>query len=291
MLPGPRGSGSLIGGTAIAASMRREAFEALGMVAASGGVQDAQEGCGLADIKEIERPLGQQRPASVGPARGLRLRAPTVAATIGILAVVGVSGMIALREQPFRKPEVVAVVDAGCRLSCRNFRNQVRSRDGDDRRRQDHPCPEGGRRGAGERRHRHPRSFGHRPGSEGRPYSGQGVDRRRRKRTAADPRRRRPAGVRRLCTAMVGRARRARGDRARRAWRFPDGHAGGARQIAGGGDAGVCFPGQQHRPLDAGGPSARARDRHAGGVGAVRLSERQPRPQHADGGRAAVPRT
>lgn len=61
------------------------------------------EGCGLADIKDIEQPLGQ----ALGPQRkGTgRLRPGTVAAAFGVLAVIGVSGAIALREQPFRKPE------------------------------------------------------------------------------------------------------------------------------------------------------------------------------------------
>jgi uncharacterized protein len=65
-------------------------------------------GCGLADIgKEIERPLGQtlrpQRVASRGVSPG------AVAAMIAVLAVIGVSGAIALREKPFRKPQEVAV--------------------------------------------------------------------------------------------------------------------------------------------------------------------------------------
>lgn len=65
-------------------------------------------GCGLADIgKDIERPLGQtlrpQRPASRG------LSAGTLGAAVAFLAVVGISGAIALREKPFRKPEEMAV--------------------------------------------------------------------------------------------------------------------------------------------------------------------------------------
>jgi polysaccharide deacetylase 2 family uncharacterized protein YibQ len=62
----------------------------------------------LADIgKDIERPLGQaprsQRPAS----RGVSGRA--VVATLAVLAVIGTSAAIALREKPFRKPEEIAV--------------------------------------------------------------------------------------------------------------------------------------------------------------------------------------
>ncbi|WP_192245666.1 divergent polysaccharide deacetylase family protein [Mesorhizobium silamurunense] len=62
----------------------------------------------MADIgKDIERPLGQtlrpQRPAARGISAG------TLGAAVAILAVIGVSGAIALREKPFRKPEEMAV--------------------------------------------------------------------------------------------------------------------------------------------------------------------------------------
>lgn len=62
----------------------------------------------MADIgKDIERPLGQtlrpQRPASRGISGG------AVAAAVAVLAVIGVSGAIALREKPFRKPQEIAV--------------------------------------------------------------------------------------------------------------------------------------------------------------------------------------
>lgn len=65
-------------------------------------------GCGLADIdKDIERPLGQtirlQRPAARGISAG------ALGAAVAVLAVVGISGAIALREKPFRKPEGMAV--------------------------------------------------------------------------------------------------------------------------------------------------------------------------------------
>ncbi|PBC05930.1 divergent polysaccharide deacetylase family protein [Mesorhizobium sp. WSM3860] len=62
----------------------------------------------MADIgKDIERSLGQtlrpQRPAS------RNLGAGTLGAAVAILAVVGISGAIALREKPFRKPQETAV--------------------------------------------------------------------------------------------------------------------------------------------------------------------------------------
>lgn len=59
----------------------------------------------MADIdKDIERPLGQ----AVRPPRAAnRISAGTVAAALVVLAVIGVSGVIALRDKPFRK--VVAV--------------------------------------------------------------------------------------------------------------------------------------------------------------------------------------
>ncbi|MCF6111332.1 divergent polysaccharide deacetylase family protein [Mesorhizobium muleiense] len=58
----------------------------------------------MADIgSDIERPLGQ----AVRPPRAARrISAGVVAATVVVLAVIGVSGAIALRERPFRKPEV-----------------------------------------------------------------------------------------------------------------------------------------------------------------------------------------
>jgi polysaccharide deacetylase 2 family uncharacterized protein YibQ len=61
----------------------------------------------LADIgKDIERPLGQ----AVRPPRAARgFSAGAVAATLLVLAVIGVSGAIALRERPFRKPQEAAV--------------------------------------------------------------------------------------------------------------------------------------------------------------------------------------
>lgn len=57
--------------------------------------------------KDIERPLGQtlrpQRPASRGVSAG------TLVAAVAVLAVIGISGAIALREKPFRKPQEIAV--------------------------------------------------------------------------------------------------------------------------------------------------------------------------------------
>ena len=63
-------------------------------------------------MKEIERPLGQG--ARSRASRGLP-NARLVAAVCGVLAVVAVSGAIALRDKPFRKPapEVAAVPQQG----------------------------------------------------------------------------------------------------------------------------------------------------------------------------------
>lgn len=64
-------------------------------------------GQGLADIgKDIERPLGQSVRA---PRAAGKVNAGVIAATVVVLAVVGVSGAIALRGQPFRKPQEVTV--------------------------------------------------------------------------------------------------------------------------------------------------------------------------------------
>ncbi|CCV10895.1 divergent polysaccharide deacetylase family protein [Mesorhizobium sp. STM 4661] len=61
----------------------------------------------MADIgKDIERPLGQ----AVRPPRAAnRISTGAVVAALVVLAVISVSGAIALREKPFRKPEVTAV--------------------------------------------------------------------------------------------------------------------------------------------------------------------------------------
>ncbi|WP_296739154.1 divergent polysaccharide deacetylase family protein [Mesorhizobium sp.] len=57
--------------------------------------------------KDIERPLGQtlrpQRSAS------RRINPAILVAALAVLAVVGISGAIALREKPFRKPQEIAV--------------------------------------------------------------------------------------------------------------------------------------------------------------------------------------
>ena len=61
----------------------------------------------MADIgKDIERPLGQtvRAPRAAG-----KVSAGMIAASAVVLAVVGVSAAIALREKPFRKPQEVAV--------------------------------------------------------------------------------------------------------------------------------------------------------------------------------------
>jgi polysaccharide deacetylase 2 family uncharacterized protein YibQ len=61
----------------------------------------------LADLgKSIDRPLGQ---AIRAPRAGGKVSAGAVASVAVVLAVVGVSGAIALRERPFRKPQEVAV--------------------------------------------------------------------------------------------------------------------------------------------------------------------------------------
>lgn len=63
----------------------------------------------MADMKDIERPLGQGLP----PRRTAkaRLNRGSAVAVVAVLAVVGVSGAIALRDSPFRKPqpEIVSV--------------------------------------------------------------------------------------------------------------------------------------------------------------------------------------
>ncbi|MBZ9675529.1 divergent polysaccharide deacetylase family protein [Mesorhizobium sp. ES1-1] len=56
--------------------------------------------------KDIERPLGQ----TVRPPRVARkVSSGAIVASLAVLAIVGVSGAIALREKPFRKPQQVAV--------------------------------------------------------------------------------------------------------------------------------------------------------------------------------------
>jgi polysaccharide deacetylase 2 family uncharacterized protein YibQ len=61
----------------------------------------------LADIKDIERPLGQ----AIQPRRdgARRFGAGSVVAAVVVLAVIGVSSAIALREKPFRKPDAEVV--------------------------------------------------------------------------------------------------------------------------------------------------------------------------------------
>lgn len=61
----------------------------------------------MADIvKDIERPLGQ---TVRSPRVARSISSGAVAATLAVLAVVGISGAIALREKPFRKPEAATV--------------------------------------------------------------------------------------------------------------------------------------------------------------------------------------
>ncbi|AMX95273.1 MULTISPECIES: divergent polysaccharide deacetylase family protein [Mesorhizobium] len=61
----------------------------------------------MTDIgKDIERPLGQ----AVRPPRAAgKLSGGAIMATVAVLVVAGISGAIALREKPFRKPQQVAV--------------------------------------------------------------------------------------------------------------------------------------------------------------------------------------
>ncbi|MEI8718949.1 divergent polysaccharide deacetylase family protein [Mesorhizobium sp. ISC11] len=61
----------------------------------------------MTDIgKDIERPLGQ----AVRPPRAAgKLSGGAIMATVAVLVVAGISGAIALREKPFRKPQEVAV--------------------------------------------------------------------------------------------------------------------------------------------------------------------------------------
>ncbi|TIW52282.1 MAG: divergent polysaccharide deacetylase family protein, partial [Mesorhizobium sp.] len=62
----------------------------------------------MADIgKDIERPLGQKLQPKRRASRGIS--GGTLAAVLAVLAVIGVSGAIALRDKPFRKPQDVAV--------------------------------------------------------------------------------------------------------------------------------------------------------------------------------------
>jgi polysaccharide deacetylase 2 family uncharacterized protein YibQ len=62
----------------------------------------------LADTgKDIERPLGQKLQPKRPPSRGIS--GTTLAAAVAVLGVIGISGAIAFREKPFRKPEEVAV--------------------------------------------------------------------------------------------------------------------------------------------------------------------------------------
>ncbi|RVA47829.1 divergent polysaccharide deacetylase family protein, partial [Mesorhizobium sp. M7A.F.Ca.CA.004.09.1.2] len=57
----------------------------------------------MADIgKDIERPLGQ---AVRSPRAAGKISGGAIMATVAVLAVAGVSGAIALREKPFRKPQ------------------------------------------------------------------------------------------------------------------------------------------------------------------------------------------
>jgi polysaccharide deacetylase 2 family uncharacterized protein YibQ len=87
MLPGPRGSGSLI---------RDE--------------EDGGRGCGLAESREIDRPLGQSvRPRGAAAAR--RFGAGQAVMALVLVAVIGGSAAIALRGRDLRDPSAVAVAE------------------------------------------------------------------------------------------------------------------------------------------------------------------------------------
>ena len=169
--------------------------------------------------KEIDRPLGQtSRPSGDGRAAWLR-KGPLLAG-LCVLAVVGSSAAIALRDKPFRVPEVAAVAkpevavaaQAPAQSPAKAAPAAARSPGGPAIIHVNPPAGESGRRGD-------PRSGGCRTGRPCRPSSRQGADRGQRQRSAADPGGRRPTAVRRLCPRLVGRARRAHRDRHRRAGR------------------------------------------------------------------------
>ncbi|MDR7033631.1 divergent polysaccharide deacetylase family protein [Mesorhizobium sp. BE184] len=60
-------------------------------------------------IKEIERPLGQDRRPDV-PGRRFGMGVKQIAGLVAMLVLVGISGAIALRDKPFRKAEEIAAV-------------------------------------------------------------------------------------------------------------------------------------------------------------------------------------
>lgn len=62
----------------------------------------------MPDQKDIDRPLGQERKPRAAAGR-FRIPAGSLLFGLAALAVAGTSAMIALREQPFRQPEVIAV--------------------------------------------------------------------------------------------------------------------------------------------------------------------------------------
>lgn len=60
-------------------------------------------------IKEIERPLGQDRRPEPG-GRRFGMSAKQVVGLVAMLVLVGISGAIAFRDKPFRKVEEIAAV-------------------------------------------------------------------------------------------------------------------------------------------------------------------------------------
>lgn len=59
--------------------------------------------------KDIDRPLGQDAPASRRASRGFSVTRGTLVLSLAALAIVGASSVIAFRDRPFRNPATVAV--------------------------------------------------------------------------------------------------------------------------------------------------------------------------------------
>jgi len=70
----------------------------------------------LSDKKEIDRPLGQGQKSSRPADARVRIPFATVMTVLAAVAVLGASAMIALRERPWRQPEVVATRQAAAEV-------------------------------------------------------------------------------------------------------------------------------------------------------------------------------